>query len=723
MGQFAGHIVQGLGALASPETVLLTIIGMFVGMFVGILPGLGVVLVLSLMLPFVYHLGVVPGIAIMLATLSGGFFSASITAILLNTPGAPESFPTTFDGFPMSQKGEAGRALAISATSTLLGGWIAAVAFIGLFQLAGPLTSLFLPPDYVTVIILALVLIGESGNVSVAKAVISGGIGFMLSFIGSDPVTGIERFTFGIAGLFSGIPIVPFALGVFAITQMVVMYGENKSVTQLSSGDLSSQFRNQIPQGIKDVIRNWMDVVRSSVVAVILGLVPGIGAISANFISYGIGQRTSRRRHLFGTGIPEGVISAEASSLSKEVGSLIPAIALGLPSGTGMVLFLAALSILGVQPGPTLFKTTPNLPYTMMWLIVIAGTISCIVGLVLAPWLAKITGVRGPLLLPFILALAVIGTYAYQANTLDVAQLMIFSGAGLVMRKLHFSLPAIIMGIILGGTFDDNLHLTEVIYRWNFLKTNPLADILIIITIIAIISGFRRQSVHRKTTVMANPEKNDVAEKDHSKGLLEPITYGVLIALCALYFIVALGYPTSAGQVPAVVAALVGLISIYEFVRTFNTGHLNRRQQVGMDTEKIVSSATPALQGPSDISNSENLLEGQASPIQVVTDAEKPLVVFESSSSSSNLSKGTDESHRGFREIIGLGWVVLYGVSFYVLGAVWGIPVATAIYCALGSRLSNLRQTVIFGVVATATAFVLAYGFVQLFHLSYGGII
>ena len=399
MGQFAGHIVQGLGALASPETVLLTIIGMFVGMFVGILPGLGVVLVLSLMLPFVYHLGVVPGIAIMLATLSGGFFSASITAILLNTPGAPESFPTTFDGFPMSQKGEAGRALAISATSTLLGGWIAAVAFIGLFQLAGPLTSLFLPPDYVTVIILALVLIGESGNVSVAKAVISGGIGFMLSFIGSDPVTGIERFTFGIAGLFSGIPIVPFALGVFAITQMVVMYGENKSVTQLSSGDLSSQFRNQIPQGIKDVIRNWMDVVRSSVVAVILGLVPGIGAISANFISYGIGQRTSRRRHLFGTGIPEGVISAEASSLSKEVGSLIPAIALGLPSGTGMVLFLAALSILGVQPGPTLFKTTPNLPYTMMWLIVIAGTISCIVGLVLAPWLAKITGVRGPLLL------------------------------------------------------------------------------------------------------------------------------------------------------------------------------------------------------------------------------------------------------------------------------------------------------------------------------------
>ena len=400
------HIFNGLSALAAPTTILLLVVGMLIGMLVGMLPGLGVVLVLSLMLPFVRDLSVVPAIALMLATQAGSYFSASITAILLNTPGSPESFPTTLDGFPMAQRGEAGRALAISATSTLLGGLIACVALIGLLQAAGPIAALFHPPEYVTIIILALVLIAQTGVIPLSKVLLSGAIGLMLSFVGSDPVSGVERFTFGLPTLFSGIGIVPFSLGVFAITQMVSMFGTNRSVTSFDRGALGGQFRHQVRQGVGDTFRLWYHVARSAVLAVLLGLVPGIGGFTANFISYGFGQQVSRNREKFGTGVPEGLIAAEGSSLAKEVGSLIPAVALGLPSGLGMVIFLAALTILGLEPGPTLLTSTPSLPYTMMWVMAVAGTLSCIVGLILAPRLSRVTSVRGPLMFPFIVALA-----------------------------------------------------------------------------------------------------------------------------------------------------------------------------------------------------------------------------------------------------------------------------------------------------------------------------
>ena len=205
-----GHLVLGFSSLGSFSVLLLLLVGMTVGIFVGMLPGLGVVLVLTLMLPFIYHMSVLDTVALMLATQSGSYFSASITAILLNTPGAPESFPTTFDGFPMAMRGEAGKALAISATSTWMGGWIACIAFVGLIQLAGPIATVFRPPEFIAVIILAIVLIAQSENIPTSKILISGSIGLMLSEVGIDPVTGVERFTLGLTGLYNGIGVVPF---------------------------------------------------------------------------------------------------------------------------------------------------------------------------------------------------------------------------------------------------------------------------------------------------------------------------------------------------------------------------------------------------------------------------------------------------------------------------------------------------------------------------------
>ncbi len=715
-----GYLAGGLGELLrSPEALLLMLIGMFVGMFVGVLPGLGVVLVASLLLPFIYHLGIVPGIAVMLATLSGGFFSASITAILLNTPGAPESFPTTFDGFPMAENGEAGRALAISATSILVGVLIACVAFIALFQVAEPLTKLFLPPAYVTVIILALVLIGQSGSASVTTTLVSGGIGLMLSFVGSDPVTGVYRFTMGLPGLLSGIALVPFALGLFAVTQMVVMYGGNEAVAKTTSAGLSLQFRSQVPLGVLDVFRNWRDVIRTSLVAVFLGLVPGVGAISANFISYGIGQRTSRRRHLFGTGIAEGIISSESSTLSREVGSLIPAVALGLPSGTGMVLFLAALSILGLQPGPALFQTTPRLPYAMMWIILIAGALSCVLGLALAPWLAKITGVRGPLLFPFIVGLAVIGSYAYQAYTFDVAELLIFSGVGLLMRKLRFSMPAAIMGLILGGTFDNNFHLTEKIYGWNFIVKSPLADIFILLTVLVLLSSLRHYTRTSNKEVVTETIEATIPEVTVEDKTLERAVYGVLLVICGVYSFVAFGYPIAAGLIPAAVAIMVGVISLYQLVLAPTTGLL-RQANVAVEGAEIAQDLGPGGSSSKVVVRDYGTAFSSAGSSPLVVEGLSHLTLTESVTSS---VRSVKDMNSGARELRGIGWVGVYALGFYILGAKWGIPAATAAYSVFGNRLSTFYRTAIFGVAATSTVIVLSMGFAQLFHLTYGGIL
>src|ERR1700744_2130693 len=301
-------LLSGFSQLITPEAIGLLIAGMAIGMFMVMLPGMGVSLALSLMLPFLYHMSVIPAITLMLATQAASYYAASITAILLNRPGAPKSYPTTLDGFPMAQRGEAGRALAISAASTWAGGWIGCAVLLALIPVSGSLVNLFHPPEFAAIIILALVLIGGTGeSTSSGKVILSGAIGLMFSFIGSDPVTGVDRFTFGNLSLMDGLNVVPFALGVFALTQMVTMYGRNESVATDKQRMSPTASSAQAGGGRGTAARNWVHILRSALVASVLGLIPGIGGFSANFISYSLGRQVSRKYgRQFGTGVPGG---------------------------------------------------------------------------------------------------------------------------------------------------------------------------------------------------------------------------------------------------------------------------------------------------------------------------------------------------------------------------------------------------------------------------------
>ncbi|MCL4553325.1 MAG: hypothetical protein EPN30_09885 [Actinomycetota bacterium] len=691
------HLFTGLTNLGTAPVLLLLVFGMAVGMFVGMLPGLGVVLVLTLMLPFVYHMSVLETVSMMLATQSGVYFAASITAIVLNSPGAPESFPTTLDGFPMAKRGEAGKALAISATSTWMGGWIACIIFIGLIQLAGPLATVFHPPEYMAIIILAIVLIAQTGNIPLSKVYISGLLGLMLSFVGSDPVTGVERFTMRMPTLYSGIGVVPFALGVFAITQMVKMYGSQKAVATFDQAQLGKGFQAQVRAGIAETFKKWHHVARSAVIAMLLGLIPGIGGFTANFISYGVGQRVSKRRDEFGTGVPEGLMSAEGSSLSKEVGSIIPAVALGLPSGLGMVIFIAALTILGLEPGPTLLKGSPTLPYSMMWIMAIAGLLSCVLGLLLAPQLSRITGIKGPYMFPFIIALAVLGSFADVNTTMGIYLLVIFSILGVVVRDLGYSVAAAAIGLVLGGTFDDNVHLTYSLYGWNFVTRSPLADIFLLVAIYLIISAGRRWHKNKKA-----------AMRQAAKHPLMEWVFDLVMAVFAVtYFIVGMGYPSQAGQIPVVVGILAAAASVYRLIIDFPVW-LHSRHVDGSDLPQ----GGLAVPKP-----------GAETEIEPVGTEGLAVAVITRMEHDDEPETKKDRRHQNIREFIGILWFAGTAAASLVLGFKIGVPLMTFVYAMVNKDLASLKKRVVFAVASTVVTGTLAYAFVSLFHLTFHGMI
>ncbi|HLI38188.1 MAG TPA: tripartite tricarboxylate transporter permease [Streptosporangiaceae bacterium] len=732
-------LLTGLSQLLSPEAIGLLVAGMAVGMFMGMLPGMGVSLALSLMLPFLYHMSVVPAIALMLGTQAASYYAASITAILLNTPGAPESFPVTLDGFPMAQRGQAGRALAISASSTWAGGWIGCAILIGLLQVAGQLIGLFHPPEFVAIIILALVLIGGTGeSTSSSKVILSGAIGLMISFIGSDPVTGIDRFTFGSASLFDGINVVPFALGVFAMTQMVVMFSRNESVSGAREAMRRGHFGRQVGEGLRDAAANWIHVVRSAVVAALLGLIPGIGGFSANFISYSLGRQVSRKGSKFGTGVPAGVASAEGSSLSKEVGSLVPAVALGLPSGVGMVIFIAALTILGVQPGPTLLKSQPALPYSMMWVMAIAGLVSCALGLLLTPWLSRVTSVRGPVLMPFIVALSVLGSFAAVTGFAGVVELAVFAVIGVVMRKLGYSLAAMTIGLVLGGTFADNVHLTQTIYGWGFLARSPLADVFLAISALLLVLITLRNRRH--SGVVVTPERAGRGPR-RPHPVLEPVTDAVIVALSAAYLTIALGYPAGAGRLPAIVAAVAALVALTRLVTWASSTLITARRPVASElgdsalamadsAAAVPVSGPSALQASSGPAGTERAGTAPAGaepagtgPAGSPATAGGPAASRAGGGPAESRRDGRRLPARARRELAAFGWIWAAVVAAYLFGFEIGVPAVAAAYCLTSVEWRRRWQKLSFAAAATGTAFVIALGFTSLFHLTFSGLL
>lgn len=654
---YAAAMAAGLQALLDPSVILLLLIGMLAGTFVGVIPGLGGAVLLTMLLPFLYGLNVVQGLALMVSAHASIYFAGSITAILLNTPGAPESAPTTIDGYQMTRQGKAARALGISAAATTLGGWIGFVALIGVIPLMFPLIKILRPPEFLLLAVLAVVLVSQLHSGSLTKGLLSGIFGFLMAFVGYDPITGVQRFSFNFLALYDGFNIVVVALGLFAMSEMYHLYGANRALAGGATLSLSDQPGARVIDGVWDVYTHRWLVLRSAAIGVLVGLVPGVGGIAGNFISYGQAVRTSRHPERFGTGTPEGIIAPESSSLAKEASSFIPTLALGIPSTVGTAVMLGALQILGVPPGPTMLTTNLSLVFTIAWALAITSLFASLIGLALARWLARITLLPGPILVPFVFVLAMLGAYAATTNMLEVAAVIVFGVVGLVMRRLGYSLPGAIIGFILGGVVQNNLYLTEHVDGWRFV-TQPLADVLLVLIAVVLVAPFlqRRSQIRRAKSAgdVAANKASGLAHETHAipeqLSTLELIVDIVWVVFTAAYVIAAWSYPPTAGLVPLTFGGTALIVAITQLA-----GHF-------------------------------------IAPLRRLTHAHRRKIsaIVVTSSSAQADDEGTEHDRRtpeaDRREVMAIAWAVILFLAIYLFGYAIAVPVFMLIYFTFGYR-------------------------------------
>jgi putative tricarboxylic transport membrane protein len=715
-------LLNGLTSLGSGQSLLFLFVGTMIGLFVGVIPGLGGAVVMSIVVAFAYKLSLAQVVCLFLAVQAGSYYSASITSILLNVPAHPEAFAVTLDGFPMAQRGQAGRALGISAVSTLLGGLLGCVALVGLLQVIDQLATGIHPPEFVALIALALILVGTLGTDAVGKGVISAGLGIVIASVGSSYITGVTRYTFNSVDLESGVDLVALVLGALAIPQMILMFGTGTRIARqdmmgrelaaTAPAELDGNFRRQSLLGGAEVLRHVVPLIRAAVVGVITGVVPGIGGFTANFLSYGIAQQSSKNRKLFGTGIPEGVIAAEGSSLAKEAGHLVPLLGLGIPGGVGGALFLAALSIKNIDLGYGFTKQYPTLTYEMVWIIALAGVVGTLVGLLITPWLAQVTRIPGLCVVPFVMALAVIGTFAAEVSLFVVAEMIVFVVVGFVLRRLRYSLPALVIGLVLGTTFENNVYLTLQVYPgFSFLAKQPVADVLFAIAIAVLVL---RAIQERRASKQASQAREELAEGGqsaitaaeaaaHPYPLLGAVTsvallclgVGVVVYGIANYDLATLLMPAIGGSAVAVGALWRSVLEIRWYLR------YRRRKRARLAAEVALTELSAVT-----VAGAGQLVSAEAEvTVTVTTTAER-----------SSRLPGITEKTWGLngqytREVIGLAWFAGLIIVCYLFGFNVGVPVFMAVYGFIATRRVFTRWVgrVVFAACSAAVMWAVSY--------------
>ena len=470
-GDMLDSLIGGLLLLLQWKSFLHMLIGIFIGFWVGILPGIGGGTALALMLPFVYKMAPQEGISFLLGMHSVIATTGDITSVLFGIPGEPTTVATIMDGYPMAKKGEAGRALGATLMSSLVGAVVGAAVLAGAIPVVRPVVLALGSPEMLMVIVIGLTFISSlsgRGKHGLFIGWLAGGVGFLCSMIGEDPQTGILRFTFGSLYLFNGIPLVPVILGLFAIPEVVDLKVRGTAI----AGDLPpGNLGKGAMEGVRDTFRHFWLTVRCSLIGCWIGLFPGLGGAVSQWVSYAHAvqsAKTPEERAGFGKGDVRGVIGPGAANNSKEGSGLIPTVAFGIPASSGMAILLGGLLIMGLVPGPEMLAKNLPLTFSMAWTIALANIICVPASLLFINQLARLTTVRGSLLIPVIVVLCFLGASGTNILIGDLVVLVISGGVGYLMVRFGLPRPPFVMGFILGNLAESYLGLSNSIYGFSW---------------------------------------------------------------------------------------------------------------------------------------------------------------------------------------------------------------------------------------------------------------
>ena len=469
-----------------PDNLLFCFIGVLIGTLVGVLPGIGPVGAISILLPATFRMSPVPAIIMLAGIYYGAMYGGSTTSILVNIPGEAASVVTCLDGYEMAKQGRAGPALGIAAFGSFIAGTL---GLIGLMLFATPLAEFALkfgPPEYFGIILLGLTLLTYLSHGSVIKAIMMGAFGLILSFIGLDPINASPRMTFNVLQLWDGIDMVPLAMGLFGISEVLINI-EKSATPQI----LKTKIKNLFPS-----VLDWMQskgaILRGSILGFFLGILPGGGAVISSFVSYSIEKRISKEPEKFGKGAIEGVAGPESANNSATAGAFVPLFTLGIPANIVMALLFGALVIHGMRPGPFLLKDHPDLFWGVISSMYIGNVMLLVLNLPLIPLWVQVLKIPYRILFPLILLFCIIGSYSLKNSVFEVLLMFIFGIVGYLFRKFDYEAAPLILAFVLGPMFESNLRQSLTLSKGSFsiFFTRPIAAVTIILAIILLITAF-----------------------------------------------------------------------------------------------------------------------------------------------------------------------------------------------------------------------------------------
>ena len=495
--------IDALAILADPLRLMFVAFGTLLGLIIGVIPGIGGLVGLALLLPFTFSMDPYTALAFLVGVQSVTTTSDTIPAVLFGVPGTTGSAATVLDGHPMAKRGEAGRAFGAAFTASVCGGLFGALVLAVSIPILRPFILSVGTPDLLAICLLGLTLVASLSYGALMKGLVAAAVGLLLSTIGDEPQTGELRWTFDMIYLWDGLSLVPLALGLFAVPEIIDLGASRGSIAGgKTKSDKWAQF-----EGVRDAFRNWWLVLRCSAIGTLLGAIPGIGANVIDWVAYAFAARTLKgAAATFGKGDVRGVIASEASNNAKEGGALVPTLAFGVPGSASMALLLGAFLIHGVAPGPKMLDENLDITFTLIWTVALANILGAGACFMFAGKFAKIATVKAGLLVPLIFAVMVIGAFQGGKDYGDLVSLLIFGALGWGMKRLHWPRPPMVLAFVLGGLVENYLFISHTLYGFGWML-HPVPLVVWVIAIYMVSRPLIARLRARRTGVVAAKAK------------------------------------------------------------------------------------------------------------------------------------------------------------------------------------------------------------------------
>ncbi|SHH30023.1 tripartite tricarboxylate transporter permease [Marivita hallyeonensis] len=487
---------EAFSLILQPQQIAFLMLGVLLGLSVGIFPGLGGIAGLSLVLPFIFGMDPVSGLALMVGLIAVVPTSDTFASVLLGIPGSTASQATVLDGFPLAKKGEAARALSAAFIASLFGGLLGAIVLTFFILIARPLILAFGTPEMLMVTLLGLSMVAILAGRVPLKGVAAAGLGLMVGTIGESDASGSLRMaTYDIPYLTEGIKLVIVGLGIFAIPEIVALLRQDRAISK--TGGLGSGWM----RGIKDWFANiWLSV-RSAAIGVVVGVIPGLGGSVVDWIAYGFTVQSAKDKSQFGKGDIRGVIGPESSNNAKEGGGLVPTLIFGIPGSGSMAVFLGGIALLGYDPGPHMVRNNLDITYTIVWSLALANVFGAALCILLSGQIARITTIRFTLVAPFLFMLIAFAAFQSSQSLMDLAMLLLIGCLGIFLRRFEWSRPAFLIGFVLSSQAESFANQAVQIGRIQFRRDfwqgmeyifSPVSIGILILLVISVVIGLRQ---------------------------------------------------------------------------------------------------------------------------------------------------------------------------------------------------------------------------------------